>query len=210
MKKDKKILVILLVILFAVLLYKFLVPVPRQKVTALTHTGEKYKRHVNKKTSPEKLAFTESLVRTDILNKPAFRDNQVKRDLFYPHQETMNNTISDENSSENDPVESVPKHMAEIELPQYSFFGSLIKEGVKTIFLSKGENIYLVKKGEKLDKNFIVFDINDQTMTLLLPNTNEEIKVRLQEDAPLRVIKIRKLDIFSTYKDKDLKDQNLS
>ncbi len=200
MNKKKKILVILLAVLFAILLYKFVVSVPRQRVKALTYTGEKYKNRLNKNIPSEKSSRIEPLVRTDILNKPACNDSKAKRDLFFPQQETTNNTINDQNVSRNDSVESVPKHRAEIELPQYSFFGSLIKEGVKTLFLSRGDDIYLVRKGKKLDKDYIVFDIGAQTMTLLLPNTNEEIKVRLQEDAPLSVIKIKKLDTLITYK----------
>jgi len=206
--KKKKILVILLAVLLAILLYKFIVPVPRQRVKTLTYTGEKYKNRLNKNIPSEKSPLVDPLVRTDILNKPAFNNSKVKRDLFFPQQETTSNTINDENVSNNDSVESVPKHRAEIELPQYSFFGSLIKEGVKTLFLSKGEDIYLVRKGKKLNKDYIVFDIDAQIMTLLLPNTNEEIKIRLQEDAPLRVIKIKKLDTLITYKDKESKNQN--
>lgn len=208
MNKKKKILVILLAVLLAILLYKFIVPVPRQRVKTLTYTGEKYKNRLNKNIPSEKSPLVDPLVRTDILNKPAFNNSKVKRDLFFPQQETTSNTINDENVSNNDSVESVPKHRAEIELPQYSFFGSLIKEGVKTLFLSKGEDIYLVRKGKKLNKDYIVFDIDAQIMTLLLPNTNEEIKIRLQEDAPLRVIKIKKLDTLITYKDKESKNQN--
>jgi len=206
--KKKKILVILLAVLLAILLYKFIVPVPRQRVKTLTYTGEKYKNRLNKNIPSEKSPLVDPLVRTDILNKPAFNNSKVKRDLFFPQQETTSNTINDENVSNNDSVESVPKHRAEIELPQYSFFGSLIKEGQKTLFLSKGEDIYLVRKGKKLNKDYIVFDIDAQIMTLLLPNTNEEIKIRLQEDAPLRVIKIKKLDTLITYKDKESKNQN--
>lgn len=186
--------------LFAIVLYKCVVPVPRQRVKALTYTGETYKNRLNTNIPSEESPRIDLLVRTDILNKPAFNDNKVKRDLFFPQQETTSDTINAENVSKDDSVESVPKHRAELELPQYSFFGSLIKEGVQTLFLSKGDDIYLVRKGKKLDKDYIVFDIDAQTMTLLLPNTNEEIKVRLQENAPLRVITIKKLDSLITYK----------
>jgi hypothetical protein len=206
--KKKKILVILLAVLLAILLYKFLVPVPRQRVKTLTYTGETYKNRLHKTIPSEKSPRIDLLVRTDILNKPSFNDTEVKRDLFYPQQEATNmHSIEGENVSKDVSVEPAPRHMAEIELPQYAFFGSLVKEGIKTIFLSKEDEIYLVRKGKKLDKNYIISNINAQTMTLLLPNTNEEIKVRLQEDAPLRVIKIKKLDTLVTYKGEESKNQ---
>ncbi|MEA3361516.1 MAG: hypothetical protein U9R17_19205, partial [Thermodesulfobacteriota bacterium] len=71
--------------------------------------------------------------------------------------------------------------------------GSLTKDGIKTIFLSKGNDIYLVKKGKKVDNNYLVCSIGTDIMTLLLQNTNEEISVGLQEDTPLRVINVKKL-----------------
>jgi len=194
--KQKKALIILLAALGAITLYRFLAPVPRQKVKALTYTGIKYKNRLTKNIPSETSSATDFLVRTDILNKPAFKNKKVKRDLFYLKGQVKN---SDEVEGEKPPIveqvpdESIPKHRAEIDLPQYSFFGSLTKDGIKTIFLSKGNDIYLVKKGKKVDNNYLVCSIGTDIMTLLLQNTNEEISVGLQENTPLRVINIKKL-----------------
>jgi hypothetical protein len=151
---------------------------------------------LTKNIPSETSSATDFLVRTDILNKPAFKNKKVKRDLFYLKGQVKN---SGEVEGEKPPIveqvpdESIPKHRAEIDLPQYSFFGSLTKDGIRTIFLSKGNDIYLVKKGKKVDNNYLVCSIGTDIMTLLLQNTNEEISVGLQENTPLRVINIKKL-----------------
>ena len=200
MNKQKKVLIILLAALGAIVLYKFLAPVPRQRVKALTYTGNKHKNRLTKNKPSETSSATDFLVRTDILNKPAFKNSKVKRDLFYLKGQTKN---SDEMEGDKSPIvekvpdESIPKHRAEIDLPQYSFFGSLTKDGIKTVFLSKGNDIYLIKKGKKVDNNYLVCSIETGIMTLLLQNSSEEIRVSLQENTPLRVINIKKLDTVS-------------
>jgi hypothetical protein len=194
--KQKKVLIILLAVLGAIALYKFLTPVPRQRVKALTYTGDKHKNRLTKNIPSETSSFTDFLVRTDILNRPAFKNDKIKRDLFYLKGQIKNSDEMEGEKSlmvEQAPDESIPKHRAEIDLPQYSFFGSLTKDGIKTIFLSKENDIYLVKKGKRVDNDYLVCSIETDIMTLLLQSTNEEISVGLQEDTPLRVINIKKI-----------------
>ena len=84
------------------------------------------------------------------------------------------------------------KHKAEIDLPQYTYFGSLLKDDIITVFLSKGDDVYLIKKGDTVDDDYLVKMIESDRMTLLSINTGEKIEISLIENAPLRIIAIKR------------------
>lgn len=75
------------------------------------------------------------------------------------------------------------------ELARFTFLGFLKKGDQKTIFLSKDKDIVLVRAGEKFGGRYEVSSITDQALTILVPDTGEEIVIPLLESKPLAAAK---------------------
>jgi hypothetical protein len=72
------------------------------------------------------------------------------------------------------------------EMAKFTFLGFLKKEGRKTIFLSKGNEIILVKKGDKIDNRFEVTNLTDEALTITSTTESGQIVIPLVENSPLR------------------------
>lgn len=87
------------------------------------------------------------------------------------------------------PVAAVPPPPPQVDIPKimahFTFLGFLQKEGRKTIFLSKDNDIFVVKQGDRLAGNFTVAGINDDVITIRELNGGSEIVIPLVENKPL-------------------------
>ena len=70
-------------------------------------------------------------------------------------------------------------------LARFTFLGFLKKGAVRTIFLSKDQDILLVKKGDKIAGRYQATEISDQALTLTVTDTGDEIVIPLLENRPL-------------------------
>ena len=195
MNRQKKVLITLLAILVATILYKLLVPVERKRIAKLTYTGKELKNRLVTKTSKPS-SPPEFLLRTDISNRPIFKSKKTKRDLFYAkvQPKPVRKKMNKRSIAVEPKVTEPPKHQAEIDLSQYFCFGSMVKDGLRAIFLLKGNEIYLAKKEGFMDNKYLIHDIRLNTMTLFSESTNEEITVSFQENAHLKVVDIQRSD----------------
>lgn len=73
------------------------------------------------------------------------------------------------------------------ELARFTFLGFLLKEGVRTIFLSANEEIFVVKKGDRFGNNrrFLVAELTPEKLTIRQDDDPRPIIVPLVEQAPL-------------------------
>jgi hypothetical protein len=73
------------------------------------------------------------------------------------------------------------------ELARFTFLGFLLRDGVKTIFLSSSEEIFVVKKGDRFGKNgrFLVTELTPEALTIRQNDDPRPITVPLVEQAPL-------------------------
>lgn len=71
------------------------------------------------------------------------------------------------------------------QLARFTFLGFLKKGSVKTIFLSNGKDILLVKKGDKVAGRYEATNISDLELTLTVTDTGDEIVIPLIENSPL-------------------------
>jgi len=71
------------------------------------------------------------------------------------------------------------------EMATFTFLGFLKKENRKTIFLSNGKEIFLVKKGDKIAGKYDVTSLTDETLTITSVNDGGEILIPLVENKPL-------------------------
>ena len=73
------------------------------------------------------------------------------------------------------------------EMAKFTFLGFLKKENRKTIFLSNGKEIFLVKKGDKIAGKYDVTSLTDETLTISSIKDGGEILIPLVENRPLNV-----------------------
>lgn len=73
------------------------------------------------------------------------------------------------------------------ELARFTFLGFLLKDGVKSIFLSANEEIFVVRKGDRFgnNKRFLVAELTPERLTIRQDDDPRPITIPLVEQAPL-------------------------
>jgi hypothetical protein len=73
----------------------------------------------------------------------------------------------------------------EAEMGKFIFLGYLKKNGEKTVFLSKNNEIILAKKGSKLGSRFQVTDLTEEALTIKSLTTDQQMVIPLVENRSL-------------------------
>lgn len=81
-------------------------------------------------------------------------------------------------------IPSVVKDMA-----KFTFLGFVKSENMKTIFLSKENRIFLVKKGSKIEDKYEVTNLTDEALTITALGEEREMIIPLVENKPLSAAK---------------------
>lgn len=68
------------------------------------------------------------------------------------------------------------------QMSQYRYLGYLSQHGVDKAFVGKGKDIYIIRKGEKLDGKFVVAAIDSSSVKLREPVTNQEASINLKKE----------------------------
>ncbi|HKO31883.1 MAG TPA: hypothetical protein VJU54_12145 [Nitrospiraceae bacterium] len=68
---------------------------------------------------------------------------------------------------------------------QYCSLGDLDQQGVQKAFVRKGKDLYIIRKGEKLDGKFVVASIDPTTVKLKEPITSFETSIDLTKEGDL-------------------------
>lgn len=71
------------------------------------------------------------------------------------------------------------------DMATFTFLGFLKKENSKTIFLSNGKEIFVVKKGDKISGRYDVTALTDEALTISSVLDGGEIVIPLVENRPL-------------------------
>ena len=79
-------------------------------------------------------------------------------------------------------IEQTPEQR---DLATFTFLGFLKKENRKTIFLSNGKEIFVVKKGDKILGRYDVTSLTDEALTISSLLDGGEIVIPLVENKPL-------------------------
>ena len=83
------------------------------------------------------------------------------------------------------PVQPVIVQPEAAPLARFTFLGFLKKGSAKTIFLTKDNDILLVKKGDKIADRYVATDISEQALTLTVTDSGDEIVIPLIENRSL-------------------------
>jgi hypothetical protein len=71
------------------------------------------------------------------------------------------------------------------DMATFTFLGFLKKENRKSIFLSNGKEIFIVKKGDKISGRYDVTSLSDEAITISSLQDSGEIVIPLVENKPL-------------------------
>jgi hypothetical protein len=71
------------------------------------------------------------------------------------------------------------------EMAKFTFLGFLQKDNRKTIFLSRNNEIILVRQGDKIAGKYVAANITNEALTINLLNSNEQIVIPLMENKAL-------------------------
>jgi len=207
---KQKLSLFLLLIAFAISVVWSFYSFPRQKtVASLKYSNgqaatEKRKQPPAKNQSSQTKGSVseERVLRVDLLEKNDSVFKGYKRNIFKPvfidellqmkqKAGTIKQTIIPQKTVQIAKPAQPQRQIAEPEPPRsalarFTFLGFLQKDGKKTIFLTKGKEIILVKNGERFSSGkYEVRSLTDHALTIVVIENGEEIVVPLLENRPL-------------------------
>ena len=197
MNRPKLILAVLLVLFVCSLVYSF-IRMPRQKRVEKL----KYQQGMTAEPTRTKQAALDDTarVRLDLLDQPGSRAHLGGRNIF-------RGGLAGEVKKTKIPLPPPPPPPQKVEPPvtaappsqptaieptalqrdmaTFTFLGFLKKEGRKTIFLSNGKEIFLVKKGDRIAGKYDVTSLTEDILTISSLQDGGEILIPLVENKPL-------------------------
>jgi hypothetical protein len=210
MNRQKLTLFILLIVLVLAVVWSFM-SVPRQKtVRTLKYApGQKQATVITAAATPAANAATqtsapatagdERTLRLDLLEREQSGFKGYRRNIFKPlfmdeirlmKQKALAFKPPPIPPVAVPPPVFVPPPVAQPEtlqstLARFVFLGYLKKDNRKTIFLSKDNDIILVRKGDKFAGRYEAKSVTDQALTIVAIDSGEEIIIPLLENQPL-------------------------
>lgn len=190
MNRKRVILAALLGVLALCILYAYFATPRLEK--APPRAASNKDRSVPRVTGVARTAAEKTRINFDFLTVEPQEFSGAKRDIFrYARKRPVAAPIVEEVfETENMATEEepqVPVVVVNHALSQFTFLGFLEKVGEKTVFLSSGGNLFLVKRGERFgeDEEFLVEDIVDNTLQVRHTGRDELIEVPLIEQQKL-------------------------
>jgi hypothetical protein len=187
--KDKKktLLTVCICLLAISVLYRLTHIYQQPKVTALTYTGEKTATGSSKIVKKDIAATAEtSMINLDLFINPRPHSRDVKRDIFSGHTaaaELGKPAGGDQKSTiqEGETQTPNPEDQIKDDLSTFKSFGYAERGGEKILFIEKGKQIMLVRKGDRIEGKYIVKDLNQRELTLLVIANNEIVHIDLSQ-----------------------------
>lgn len=143
----------------------------------------------NTKTESAKRASAAGIQepRLGLLNAPHPPYKQVTRDIFSPVKIAVAKAPSQKMPElppppvvKEEPPPPPPPSPVKIFASELRFIGFYQKtENKKTVFLKRGQDVFLVKKGDTVDGKFRVVEVSDNALTLSDETAKEEARVDL-------------------------------
>lgn len=193
MNRKKQVLFFLLVALVLAALYAWWSTPVQRELAEENPVGEPATRP---DVQPEERSAVDvQKVHLDLLKAGKKKYRTSKRDIFNYYQPKP--VVKKPKQIVKEPVKPVvkepPKPAAEVraqvrrQLARFTFLGFLVKNDERTVFLSKGEELFLVKRTDTFgDKNqFKVREINEEKLIISQDQAEGLIEITLVEEEPL-------------------------
>ncbi|MBI5562354.1 MAG: hypothetical protein HY894_05825 [Deltaproteobacteria bacterium] len=140
--------------------------------TPAQSTGKKTERLAKASVKEEP---AQGAIRLDLLKKRRGASSGVVKDIFSPIKP---DAPPPPPPSAPPPPPPKPPTPLETFANEVRFIGSLEKDAGKTIFISRGLDVYLIKKGDVIDGRFKVWDLTPATLVLRnASGGDEEVKI---------------------------------
>lgn len=195
----QRLILFILVILFGVAAIWSYSAMPRFKTVSSIPDKSPQQKKTAAAVPEKKVSSTDDGTRLNIalLDRPTPEFKGYKRNLFRPIFSDETKIVKQKAVVIKPPqpnVIALPASTVLVQpeaapLARFTFLGFLKKGSVKTIFLAKGNEILLVKKGDRVAERYAATEISDQSLTLSVVDTGDEIIIPLLENRPLAVVK---------------------
>jgi hypothetical protein len=192
MNRKKLFLAFLLALLPLTIFYSYL-RMPRQKsVETLRFTQGAPPKKPNAAAMPR---VDDKKLHLELLDMEAQKFSGFRRNIFRP-------IFHDESKILPQPVVIAPRPLPPVamtppplpvdapspvqqDMARFTFLGFMKKDNRKTIFLATGNEIFLVKKGDKIAGKYEAVNITDEALTITVLGAGGEIVIPLLENRPL-------------------------
>jgi hypothetical protein len=179
--RNQKILLILGVVLLVVLIYRLFTPYRQPTVAELTHTGRPAAAPAAAK--PENGRATDpatAVVKLSVYLSPPENLSQVRRDPF-----TMVAMAPETPPAPAQrPPEAGPEERLRRDMQRFQVFGNLQRGQEKAIFLQRGKQVLVVRKGDRIDGRYLIEDLAEDSITVSAEGLESPVEVPLESLAP--------------------------
>jgi hypothetical protein len=188
LKDKKKTLLAVCICLLAIsIIYRATHIYQQPRVTALTHAAGKTSGHSSKVIKKDITGPAEtSMIKLDIFINPPSHTRDVKKDIFSgqpviveqakPAGEVKRPAVQQGETQTVNPEDQIKD-----DLSTFKSFGYAERGGDKILFIEKGKQIMLIRKGDRIEGKYIVKDINQTELTLLVIANNEIVHIDLTQ-----------------------------
>ena len=193
MNRQKLVLSVLLALFAVSLVFSFL-RTPRQKTVS---TLKYAPGAVTPKTATSgQKGFYDKKVRLDLLDRSTGQFSGFRKNIFQPlfQEKRIVHAGPRARTAKPGPLpvpsKAIPPPQpspVQRDMAQFTFLGFLKKDNRKTIFLTSNNEIFLVKKGDRIAGKYDVVNISDEMIAIHSLENSGEIIIPLIENRPLQV-----------------------
>ena len=189
MKRQKQILFVLVIVLVIALLYSWW-STPRQETIVADNVSGKTESS-DSMAANIRTAVDLQKVNLELLKSSRKSYRGYKRDVFNYYVpkpvKVEPKPVKVESKPVEKPQQPVVSQQVRKQLSRFTFLGFLEKDATRTVFLSKTDELFLVKQGDYFgeENQFEVVEINDEKMAIRQAGASGLIEIVLKEEEPL-------------------------
>jgi hypothetical protein len=188
LKNKKKIILLVSVCIFAVsLIYRVTHPYKQTRVDALTYSGDKSRVRNSKVISKDVTISVETpLVKLDLFLNPPVHSREQRKNIFLgqgiiAEDRNLSDKAEIDQTSENKAAPTTAENQIEDDLSSFRSFGYMESNGERLLFLERGKQIMVVRKGDRIEGKYLVKDITKEELTLTVISNNESVHIDLSQ-----------------------------
>ena len=187
--RKKTILVVLACIFVLSLAYRLLNPYEQKRVESLTFTGEHAPTPRGEKTSGNiDLPSGDLSIRLDLLSDRRIHSGTVQKNIFFKKSTVpvKEKTVDPKKASPQRTEQSIAtlenkKLQVQQELSHFKTFGFLELNNEKALFLERGKDIFIIRKGDRIDGKYLVKKISESMLTLRAEEIDEDVHIDISK-----------------------------
>lgn len=191
MDRKKIILVVLVAIFLIALVYRIMHPFKQESVTELTYVGDRVVVKSIKGDSDHsgyKASGQDAKVLIDLFLNPPRHKGKVIKNVFEATAVQKTTPIKDSDAKKDQqravlevPQKKNPLELAKKDLSRFNVFGMYERGDEKVVFLERGKEVLVVRKGDRIDGKYMVENITEQKVTLTAKQLNEQVYIMVGE-----------------------------